>query len=192
MKNNLNLKKVKLAEVKPYWRNPRINDQAVEAVMKSIKDYGYNNPIAVDKKMVIISGHTRFKALTRLGIEEIEVVILDLDPQKAKQYRIIDNKTSELAEWDMKTLIPELREIENIGELDIFFPDLNVEELVKESVGNVNFNPVTQEEIDKKEQEMKERFENSTNAREEAMMELTCPHCLETYHLKKSDILNAN
>lgn len=184
------IKKLKIGDVKPYWRNPRINDQAVEAVMQSIKDYGYNQYIAVDEKNVIITGHTRFKALTRLGYDEIEVFVLDLSPQKAKQYRIVDNKTSELAEWDMKQLIPELREIENITNLDIFFPDVNVEDLVKESVGNIKFNDVTQEEIDQKQEAMNQKFEKINEERMESKLEVICPHCAETFYLDRKDVLN--
>lgn len=187
--NTPTIKKISLGDIKPYWRNPRINDQAVEAVMESIKEYGYNQYIAVDTKNVIISGHTRFKALTRLGFQEIDVFVLDLSAQKAKKYRIVDNKTSELAEWDMKQLIPELREIENVGDLDIFFPDVSVEDLVKESIGNIKFQDVTQDEINQKKKEMEDKFEKINADKLETKLEVICPHCNETFYLDRKDVL---
>jgi ParB-like chromosome segregation protein Spo0J len=183
------IKKLSLSEVKPYWRNPRINDSAVEAVMKSIQEYGYNQYIAVDKKNVIISGHTRHKALTRLGYTEIDVFVLDLSPQKAKQYRIVDNKTSELAEWDMKALIPELREIENVTDLEIFFPDVDVSSLVKESVGNIKFDEVTQADLDQKKKELQEKFTRINEGNMESKLEVICPCCNETFFLDRQDVL---
>lgn len=183
------IKRMKLGDIKPYWRNPRANDQAVEAVMQSIKDYGYNQYIAVDKKGVIISGHTRYKALTRLGFKDLDVFVLNLTPQKAKQYRIVDNKTSELADWDMKTLIPELREIENVGSLNIFFPDINVEDLVKESVGNIKFDDVSQKDVDEKQKKLDEKFKKINADKLESKLEVICPCCNETFYLDRKDVL---
>ena len=106
-----------IAEIKPYWRNPRHNEEAVGAVMQSIRDYGFNQPLIIDAENVIIAGHTRYRALQRLGVTEIPCIVKgDLTAQQAKEYRIADNKTSELSSWDMDRLIPELREIESIVE----------------------------------------------------------------------------
>jgi site-specific DNA-methyltransferase (adenine-specific) len=76
------VKTVALAEIKPYWRNPRDNREAVQKVKQSIKDYGYNQLIGVDKNNVIIVGHTRYRALQELGYKEVEVLMLDLDDNK--------------------------------------------------------------------------------------------------------------
>jgi ParB family chromosome partitioning protein len=102
---------IKLDDIKPYWRNPRKNEKAVEAVKQSIQAYGFNQPIILDTKKIIIAGHTRYKALLEMGWTEAPCVVIDLPVAKAKEYRIADNKTSELAELDMTALIPELREI---------------------------------------------------------------------------------
>lgn len=107
--------------IKPYWRNPRNNDKALEAVKESIRRYGYNQPIVVDTENVIIAGHTRYKALRQLGYKSIAVVVLDIDEDKAKQYRIADNKTAEMSEWDDDLLMFELREIEELEDMEIFF-----------------------------------------------------------------------
>lgn len=114
-----------IADIVPYWRNPRrISDEAVEAVMESIKEYGYNSPIVVDSERVIIMGHTRYSALRRLGVKEAPVVIAsNLSPRKVKELRTIDNRTSENARWDFDLLMGEL------GALDqrlmaSFFPEI--------------------------------------------------------------------
>lgn len=81
----------------PYENNPRHNDEAVEAVMQSIRDFGFKNPVIVDKKNVIIAGHTRIKAAIRLGLEKVPVIRADdLTEEQAKAYRLVDNKTGEL------------------------------------------------------------------------------------------------
>jgi ParB-like chromosome segregation protein Spo0J len=77
---------VAIDKIKPYENNPRINNKAVIPVMNSIKEYVFNNPITVDKDYVIITGHTRYKAAKKLGLEQVPVVILhDLTPQQGKQ-----------------------------------------------------------------------------------------------------------
>ena len=90
----MKVQQISLDEIRPYWRNPRNNESAIDAVKKSIQEYGFNQPIVTDKDLVIIAGHTRYKALLQLGWKEAPVVVLeDIAPEKAKQYRIADNKT---------------------------------------------------------------------------------------------------
>lgn len=119
------LVETKLSELVPYWRNPRIiSDEAVNAVAKSIKDYGYQQPIIVDAENVIIIGHTRYMALKRLGYEAVTVgVATGLTPREVKQLRTIDNRTSEYAEWDMDKLAEELSKLDQ-GFTDSFFAEL--------------------------------------------------------------------
>ena len=92
-------------EITPYEKNPRINDQAVDAVANSIKEFGFRQPIVVDKDNVIIVGHTRWKAAKKLGLKTVPVLVADdLTEDQVKAYRIADNSTGELAEWDMEIL----------------------------------------------------------------------------------------
>ena len=100
-----------IAEIKPYEKNPRKNDEAVEAVAESIKRYGFKNPILLDKEHVIIAGHTRYRAALRLGLDEVPVKILDLSEEKARAFRLADNKVGDFAEWDTEKLKQELAEI---------------------------------------------------------------------------------
>ena len=99
----------------PYENNPRNNDEAVEYVANSIREFGFKVPIVVDKDNVIVAGHTRLKAAQLLGLEEVPVVVaVDLTPEQVKAFRLADNKTGELAEWDFGLLNLELDEIADI------------------------------------------------------------------------------
>jgi ParB-like chromosome segregation protein Spo0J len=105
-----------IEKVKPYDKNPRRNDKAVEAVAKSIKEFGFRQPIVVDKDGVIVVGHTRYKAALKLGLKTVPVhVAADLSPQQARAYRIADNRTNETAEWDIDLLPIELGELREDG-----------------------------------------------------------------------------
>ena len=109
----------KLTEIKPYPNNPRKNDQAVEAVSESIRQCGYVAPIIVDEDGVILAGHTRYKALKRLSYTEAEVVVKEgLSEEQKRKYRLLDNKTNELAEWDYDLLAEELDGLD-FGDLDL-------------------------------------------------------------------------
>ena len=103
----------KLSEVKPYPNNPRVNDTAVDAVAASLQEFGFRQPIVVDADGVIICGHTRFKAAEKLGLETVPVhVATDLSPAQIKAYRIADNKTSDLSDWDFGVLPVEFLDLQ--------------------------------------------------------------------------------
>lgn len=103
----------KLDRIRPYKRNPRQNDQAVEAVTESIRQFGVRQPIVVDVEGVIVAGHTRYKAALKLGLEKVPVhVATDLSPEQIKAYRITDNKTAELSQWDYELLSLELKDLQ--------------------------------------------------------------------------------
>jgi len=102
--------------IKPYERNPRRNDKAVEAVAKSIQEFGWRQPLVLDTDGVIVVGHTRYKAALKLGLKEVPVhVAADLTPQQARAYRLADNRTNETAEWDVDLLPIELGELRGDG-----------------------------------------------------------------------------
>ncbi|MBX9677774.1 MAG: ParB N-terminal domain-containing protein [Gemmataceae bacterium] len=99
----------KTSEIRPYAKNPRKNDAAVQAVAQSIRAFGFRQPIVVDEHDEIVVGDTRYKAALQLGLEEVPVhVIRGLSPAQIAAYRIADNKTGEIAEWDDDRLIREL------------------------------------------------------------------------------------
>lgn len=102
----------KLNELKPYEKNPRYNDEAVEYVKKSIQEFGFKIPLVIDKNNVIVTGHTRLKAAKELGLKEVPCVIADdLTDKQIKAFRIADNKVSDYSIWDNKLLLEELEEL---------------------------------------------------------------------------------
>ena len=118
----------KIGEIKPYEKNPRKNDNAVDAVASSISQFGFKNPIVIDGNNVIICGHTRYKAAQKLGLEKVPCVVADdLTDEQIKAYRLADNKVAELAEWDIDLLGEELDGIFDIDMSDFGF-DLSEEE----------------------------------------------------------------
>lgn len=103
----------KLSELHLNDRNPRINDNAVDVVAKSIEKYGFKNPLIVDSKGKIWCGNTRFKASKKLGLKEVPCIVADdLTEEQIREYAILDNKTNELAEWDYDLLGEELCELD--------------------------------------------------------------------------------
>ncbi|MQS44258.1 ParB N-terminal domain-containing protein [Companilactobacillus mishanensis] len=113
----MEIQNISIDEISPYENNPRINEDAVEGTAESIKEFGWQQPIVVDKNNVVIVGHTRLKAAKELKLKEVPVLVADkLTDQQVKAYRLADNKTGDMAIWDNKKLLDELDGIED----DIF------------------------------------------------------------------------
>ena len=109
----------KIDDIRPYERNPRINDPAVDAVAASLTEFGFRQPIVIDADGVIVCGHTRWKAAKQLGLAKVPVhVARDLSDEQIRAYRIADNKTGELAEWDFEILPIEIAALAG-GEIDM-------------------------------------------------------------------------
>ena len=91
-----------IEEIRPYENNPRVNDRAVEKVAESIAQFGFKQPIVIDKDGVIVAGHTRLMAAKLLGLTKVPTIsAADLTPEQVTAYRIADNKTGELGSIDM-------------------------------------------------------------------------------------------
>lgn len=132
----MNIEYREINEIKPYKRNPRVNDKAIEYLMNSVKEFGFKVPITIDKDDVIITGHTRYEVAKRLGMDKIPTIkILDLDDNKIKAFRLADNKVGEIAQWDYEKLRQELMELKTIDkellgfEEDVEFSWDNIEEI---------------------------------------------------------------
>ena len=117
----MNIIQMKIRNIKPYKNNPRKNDAAVEFVMKSIQEFGYLVPIVIDKNNEIVAGHTRYKALKKLGFQEVPCVVADeLTDEQVKAFRIADNSVSDVAEWDIVKLTQEMADISlDLGEFGL-------------------------------------------------------------------------
>lgn len=153
--------------IKPYENNPRDNDDAINAVANSIHEFGWQQPIVVDKDNVIIAGHTRYKAAQSLGLKEVPVVVAsNLSDQQVKAYRLADNKTAELADWDTKKLDEELQDI-----LDIDMTDFGFDE-------DIEFDPA--DDVDT-------RIDEPTDIDEDDdLIEVKCPKCGEVFKVNDS------
>ena len=150
----------KLSELKPYENNPRKNEDAVEYVANSIKEFGIKQPIVIDKNNVIVAGHTRYLAAKQLKIKTFPCVMADdLTDEQIKAYRLADNKTGEMAGWDFPLLDLELADI-----------SINMEQFgLKQFDGNVD-----------------DFFENVEPVeKEEQPHIITCPHCGKQITLAK-------
>ena len=132
---------VDIDNVIPYQNNPRINDDAVDKVAASIREFGWQQPIVVDKNNVIIVGHTRLKAAQQLGMKQVPVVFADLSEEKAKAYRLADNKTNEFAQWDFDLLTQELEGLD----LDMEAFGFDVSDIETEEPEDETENPYTKE-----------------------------------------------
>lgn len=123
---------MKVSDLIPYVNNPRDNTDTVDKVVSSIKEYGFKNPILIDKNNVIINGHTRLLACKKIGLEVVPVIIADdLTQAQAKGLRIADNKIAEYSKWDNELL---KLEIDMLKELDF---DLDLTGLKEFEIDNL-------------------------------------------------------
>lgn len=123
----MEIKEVGISELKPYENNPRNNNDAVAAVAKSIKEFGFKVPVIIDKNNVIVAGHTRLKAAELLGLDQVPCIVADdLTEAQIKAFRLADNKVAELASWDFEALEKELEELDDM-DLDFDMSDFGFE-----------------------------------------------------------------
>ncbi len=157
----MNIVERKLEDVRPYEKNPRRNDDAVQYVAESIKQFGFKVPLVIDNDGVIIAGHTRWKAANKLGLKTVPCIIAnDLTDEQIKAFRLADNKVAEKATWDFSLLNTELEDLFDFDmaafgfiQPDDITLDVNDDDFLQDT-------EITKEKKDKK---------------------VTCPHCGETF-----------
>jgi len=166
-----------IEDIKPYWRNPRrIPQDAIDAVAASIERFGYQQPIVVDTENVIVVGHTRHQALKQLGYTSVPVYVTDLPENKVREYRLVDNRTSEMSDWDHSALVLELREFET-ALLDRYFPDVDLE------IGAITaVNDVTSGDVDEATGKVKRVAEADPTATHTTNVK--CPACFHTFEVR--------
>ena len=148
-------------ELIPYINNPRLNDNAVDAVASSIKNFGFKVPIVIDSGNEIVTGHSRLKAAKKLGLKEVPCIVAeDLTPEQIKAFRLADNKVAEFADWDFKLLESEFNELKD---MDLFtgFEDFEIDSFTS----NINIDDFFEDA---------EKHHNEPKA-------ITCPHCGEIF-----------
>lgn len=124
---------MELRKIIPYENNPRKNEKAVDAVMQSIKQFGFKNPIIVDENMVIISGHTRRLAALKLSMDKVPVIIAkDLTEEQVRAFRLADNRVASFSSWDEAKLKEEIADINNIDLSDFGFKKDKIDDIFRE------------------------------------------------------------
>jgi ParB-like chromosome segregation protein Spo0J len=150
-----------ISDLVPYEKNPRNNEMAVEKVAKSIKEFGFQVPIVVDKDNVILAGHTRLLAAKELGLDSVPVIVAkNLDDVRAKAFRLADNKVAEFSGWNFDLLDEELA---GLTDIDINMTDFGFDDIV-----NTNLDDL---------------FVDDTTTKEKKTKTITCPHCGEEIQL---------
>ena len=126
----MKLENVDIKKIQPYLNNPRHNDEAVDYVAKSIKEFGWKVPIVIDKNNVIVTGHTRYKAAQLLGLEKVPCIRADdLSDDQVKAFRLVDNKAAEIATWDIEKLNIELGDIDfDMGTFDFAIEEIDLDD----------------------------------------------------------------
>ena len=136
----MEIKMIKVEDLKPYENNPRFNDDAVEYVANSIKEFGFKVPIVVDKDNVIVAGHTRYKASLELDLKEVPCIVADdLNDEQIKAFRLADNKVGEKADWNIELLSEEMDNIFDIDMSEFGFEDLDIDWSDVEDLSDSNY-----------------------------------------------------
>ncbi|OGN88090.1 MAG: hypothetical protein A2158_03640 [Chloroflexi bacterium RBG_13_46_14] len=128
----LEVKEIELNKLRPWEDNPRRNERAVEAVAKSIRNFGFNVPILCDQNFMIIAGHTRWKAAQKLGMDKVPIIVIEINDTQRRAFAIADNKTAEIADWDfpkLKEVLEELK-LEDIDIKSLGFSDEEIRRLI--------------------------------------------------------------
>lgn len=174
----MNIVHINIDKLIPYINNPRNNEQAIDKVAASIAEFGFNVPIVIDKKNIIITGHTRLLAAKKLGLDEVPCIIADkLTEAQVKAYRIADNRTAEFSQWNQDLLKIEL---ECLNELDF---DLNITGFNEEyfnilkSDDDVDLDDFFYD-VEPNNKQQQEVLQNNENEEENSKF-ITCPHCGE-------------
>ncbi len=160
----MNIVEIELSKLIDYENNPRKNDGAVDAVAESIKQFGFKVPIIIDKDYVIVAGHTRKRAAEKLGLKTAPCIIADdLTEEQVQAFRLVENKTNELATWDFDKLEEELAELKEMNldfEMTVF--------------GFENYEDVDIDSF----------FTDKEEEKEKKAKTITCPHCGEIIEIK--------
>lgn len=146
---NMEIKEISLAELKEYPNNPRVNDHVVDGLAESIGQFGFTQPIVIDESKTIVAGHTRLKALKKLGRKKVPCVVLkDLTDEQIRAYRLLDNKLAEAAYWDAAALQVELSELDDFDfsmfNVEFPQPEVDIEDVDEDDVPEVSQDTVSE------------------------------------------------
>ena len=175
----MNVIEIPVNQLIPYDKNARFNDNAISKVAESIKQFGFKNPIIIDKNKVVICGHTRLSAAKTIGLKKVPCIIADdLSEEQVKAFRLVDNRTSEFASWNYDLLQSELETLD-IDLSDFEFPDLTYEDTMSaeelESILDDDTDPTSEYGKDDDEESDSKDFTH----KEEYKVEITCKNQTE-------------
>lgn len=137
----MNINDVDINSIKPYENNPRLNNQSIEKVSKSLKEFGWQQPIVVDTDMVIIVGHTRWEAAKLNGYDVVPITIAsELSEKQARAYRLADNKVADYSVWDNKKLLDELKDLDDV------FTGFDDSEIFRDVLDEQDNSPISENE----------------------------------------------
>lgn len=190
MAKTLKIEYKDVIELTPYENNSRTHsDDQVEKIAKSIQEFGFNNPILIDEKGIIVAGHGRLLAAKKLGVFNVPTITLTgLTDDQRKAYLITDNRLAELGEWDHNLLLDEVNSLmdldfnlDDIGLDDSFIGSLNsyeqYEPILDPSKNQVD---ITEAQVEKQEKKMGEAYQEKS---EQNLIEIICPHCAEEFNI---------
>ena len=157
----MNIVELEIDEIKPYKDNPRVNKDAITVVKNSLSKFGWQQPLVLDKNNEIVVGHTRYYAAIELSMKKIPCLIADdLNDEKIKAYRIMDNKSSEYASWNYGLLTKEMQDILELGGLDLTFTGFSDRE-IENMIDDIDVEIQADDEV----------------ARMDELNLITCPSC---------------
>jgi len=185
---DVRIAEVDLDKITPYENNPRvILEEAVDAVARSITDYGYTEPILVDHNGVIVTGHTRFLALKKLGWERVPVLISDRPIEELDEYRLADNKTGEYSAWNLPKLEIEMRLVD-VEKLEPYFGEVALKSIMKSFVQSAP-GGIPDEQFERYAQNRDSLFHNRSEAHQKELLDVVCSGCGEHFKVRRQDIL---
>ena len=184
---------VAVERIKPYPGNPRINEQAVPALMENIRKMGFRNPLYLAPDLTIIAGHTRLKAARALGMTEVDCIIVsDLTEAEMREMRLSDNRLNEFAKWDLALLADEVEWLEDDG-ADIEYLDLDEFEVYSDEVDFSNLEKMTDSEKSEEYQEFVDKFKPKSTTDDcftpPAVYEAVKDWAVKTYGLEGRKVL---
>lgn len=163
-----------VSELVPYENNARNNEKAIEALVKAIPVMGFNVPIVVDKNNVIVKGHSRLEALKRLGIDLAPCIVIEGAEKDIAEERLLDNRLSELSEWDDERTKYELREMSiDLTKFDIAVPVFKSEVQLVHDVQKSDVQAAERKLIGE---------DRKTVAEKKNLVELHCPNCGNSFY----------
>ncbi len=182
---------IPITAIEPYPNNARRNENTIQKVRESIEEYGFNVPLIVDENYIIVAGHTRFEALKQIHSEtgeyaEIPCTIMTGNPELIKEYRLMDNRISDLSFWDNTKLTLEIKAFEDISTIEESF-GTEIANMAKDTMGE-SIKDITEADIEKTADRLEHTYTDEERDRGFALFKCNCAGCGEEFSLRIGDV----